>query len=87
MPSADPTLERVVHATSPNGAELVRYDKAGKWYVESPLGSLIPARHVSIREAALVAVTWEELGGTVPVQQYGGSRLHTEIRKIYEEGA
>lgn len=85
MTTTDP-LERVVHAVSATGTELVRYDTAGKWYIEWPSGSMIPCEHVTIAEAARTALRWEAKGGTVLPKSYGGTRLHSEIRKLRDSG-
>lgn len=46
--------DRKVHARSPE-MEVVRYDRAGKWYLEPEHFSL-PAQHVTVKEAARYAV-------------------------------
>jgi hypothetical protein len=46
--------DRTVHASSSEW-EIVRYDRAGKWFVEWKAG-LIPCRQVGVREAARLAV-------------------------------
>lgn len=40
--------DRIVHGYTADGGEVVRYDRAGKWYIEYS-GS---RRHVGVREAA-----------------------------------
>lgn len=79
-------LERVEHAISgdePPG-EIVRYDKAGKWYIEWPGRSLMPCQRVSVREAARTALHWEANGGTIFPQQYGGRAFIREVQKLRE---
>jgi len=74
--------DRKVHAFAENGSEVVRYDRAGKWWVEHPAGSLLPARQVSMREAARIAIEfWYERGGSVNFGVPGGSAFDREIRK------
>lgn len=54
------TPDRRVHAER-FGLQLVRYNKAGKWYVEAdPEGpkNLIPRRQVTLRQAVGIAETW-----------------------------
>lgn len=43
---------RTVHGLTVFGNEIVRYDRAGKWYVENIIGT---RRHVTVREAARAA--------------------------------
>lgn len=74
--------DRVAHAVSPRGAELVRYEAAGKWFVEHPYGTMIPAEHVKLRSAARRALQWEAEGGTIFEGRPGGSRLRSEISKL-----
>lgn len=83
MPTSDPSLERVVHAISGDepAGELVRYDKAGKWYIEWPGRSLMPSQKVSVRQAALTALHWEANGGEVFPRQYGGTRFMAEVER------
>lgn len=47
--------DRTVHARS-GELEIVRYDRAGKWYVEFDPPRMRPAFRVSLREAASLAV-------------------------------
>lgn len=46
--------DRTVHASYP-GMEIVRYDRAGKWYFE-PTESTLPRQKVTVRQAAEAAV-------------------------------
>lgn len=46
--------DRTVHAEY-EFKEIVRYDRAGKWFLESSASALIPARRLSVREAARLA--------------------------------
>lgn len=46
--------DRTVHAAY-NGMEVVRYNGAGKWYLE-PTNRSLPRQHVGVREAARMAV-------------------------------
>jgi len=43
-------LDRTVHAKGPQ-MEVVRYDRAGKWYLE-PTNRTLPRQHVTVNEAA-----------------------------------
>ncbi len=68
--------DRTVHASYP-GMEIVRYDRAGKWYFE-PLDSSLPRQKVTVREAAHQAV-WAtehfESAGRIFWDRKGGSRF------------
>ena len=48
--------DRRVHAVLSDGGAVVRYDRAGKWFVEYPSGR----RSVSVREAARLAAEHAE---------------------------
>lgn len=72
--------DRIVHATSDDGLELVRYDKAGKWYIE-PLDKSLPRQKVTIYEAVTVAIHWEKHYGSVVYDQPGGNRFNQLIRR------
>jgi len=50
--------DRCVHARMHNGIEVVRYDRAGKWYEEHPDGSRKkPTLGQAVNDAALPGVT------------------------------
>ena len=70
--------DRTVHAWTRDGAQLVRYERAGKWYVEYDPKSMKPRRHVSLRAAAAFVVEAEAIGGTY-VRRVGGSALATAV--------
>lgn len=75
--------ERIVHGKTEDGWEIVRYDRAGKWYIEN--GKIIPEderRQISVREAAELA-----LKGTLYPRRYGGRALYAHIKKIQKESA
>lgn len=48
------TNDRTVHATTGDGTEIVRYDRAGKWYLEQKDGT---RRQVSVKEAAELVIS------------------------------
>lgn len=74
--------DRRVHARGKDGLEVVRYDRAGKWYLENPRpGSLIPRRHVKISEAAKMARLLQKDGGTVFFKIPGGGRFDLLVRQ------
>ena len=73
-------LDRTVHATGPGGRRIVRYNRAGKWYIEMPG---CRRQHRSINEAALVAALWVRTDqGQVHYGLPGGSRFDALIRRF-----
>lgn len=69
--------DRTVHASNPD-EELVRYDRAGKWYVEPVDGSR--RRHVGINEAVRIAVGWSRSGnGVIFTGLHGGSMFEAKV--------
>ena len=64
--------DRTVHAHY-TGMEIVRYDRAGKWFLE-PLDSRLPRQRVSVQQAVRSAV-WgvENAGGEVFLRKFGGN--------------
>ncbi len=77
------TDDRQVHATMLDGGELVRYNRAGKWYVEYPTLPL-PRKAVSLMGAVSVAV---DLGATVHPNRPGGTAFRAALRRAREESA
>lgn len=69
--------DRRAHGTTADGGEIVRYDRAGKWYVEYPDGQ--PRRAVSVGSAALLATRpGAEVRRGVP----GGGRFDALIKRM-----
>lgn len=66
--------DRVVHGHDSEGAEIVRYDRAGKWYIEPKDGK---RRQVSLDEAARAAVA-----GTTWGNSYGGARFDARVAQL-----
>lgn len=51
--------DRTVHATLPDGGQLVRYDRASRWHLEFPDGSTTPThkrRLLTLDEAVALAL-------------------------------
>jgi hypothetical protein len=70
--------DRMVHAKTHSGGEIVRYDRAGKWYLEQPGFPRLP---VSVSEAAGVAVVNERhAGGTIFLGKPGGRSFDARVR-------
>lgn len=78
--SVDP-FERIVHAsidTADLRGQIVRYDRAGKWYVEYPGAR----RKLTVDDAAALAWAWWKLGGTPHFDRYGGSTFNRKLRSL-----
>lgn len=71
--TANPT-DRRVHAVTYNGLEVVRYDRAGKWYAELP-GWRQP---LTFKNAVHLARGCESVYYGLP----GGSRFDAAVRKV-----
>lgn len=78
--------DRKVHATGATW-EVVRYDRAGKWYLEPlPDSPHDKRKHVTIDRAARYAAASQLLGiGTVNFGRPGGSAFDRRVRAILEE--
>lgn len=67
--------DRVVHGVTADGGEIVRYDRAGKWYVE--WDSHRPRRAVSVASAAALATM---PGAKAYPGRDGGARFSKIVR-------
>jgi hypothetical protein len=72
--------DRRVHAECET-FEVVRYDRSGKWYVESKV-PMVPAQHVGVGEAAHRAVAAEALGGEINYSLPGGRVFDRKVAMI-----
>lgn len=63
--------DRRVHATY-QGMDIVRYDRAGKWYLE-PVDRSLPRQKVTVKEAAAQALWGHEHGGSIYLGLQGGT--------------
>lgn len=68
------TFDRTVHGYTAEGHPIVRYERAGKWYVEPENGK---RRHVKITEAAQLAVAGRPL-----LDRAGGQVFDARVRRI-----
>jgi hypothetical protein len=68
--------ERVAHGQTTDGGEIVRYDRAGKWYVEYPASTYKPRRLLTLASAVEAAVQ-----GVVYLGRYGGTQFDAKVRK------
>lgn len=73
--------DRTVYAEC-EGFEVVRYNRAGKWYVE-PKNPERPATHVGVAEAADRAYACAVLGGKVHVGLPGGRAFDLLFVKVF----
>lgn len=67
----DREKDRTVHGKTADGAEIARYDRTGKWYIEPATGQ---RRHVKISEAAALAAA-----GTYRLGLRGGSAFDRHV--------
>lgn len=67
--------DRIVHGLTETGAEIVRYERAGKWYVEPTDGSKRTA--VTIARAAELASA-----GRVFPNRAGGQAFNAKVAKL-----
>lgn len=67
-------FDRRVHAVLPDGSEIVRYERAGKWWVEKSV-----RRPVSLTEAVTLAV---ERDAVVYSGKPGGGTFDARVRKL-----
>jgi hypothetical protein len=70
--------DRRVHARHGN-VEIVRYDRAGKWWLESIDGRW-PRRRVSVTMAAIHAHDFLQDGGEVFFGLHGGAMFDSKVR-------
>lgn len=77
-----PANNRTVHGVADDGGEIVRYDRAGKWYVEYYGGSETPddlrVRHPLSLDAAVFLARLP--GARVFFGRPGGSRFDARVR-------
>ena len=66
-------LDRVVHARFPGVAEVVRYDRQGRWYKEHGGGRRERLR--TVHDAVAEALTLEARGGVIYEGRPGGNRF------------
>ncbi len=65
--------DRTVHAKFIDQIEVVRYDRAGKWYIEYLDGR--KRKHVGVLDAAEEAARIAREGGVIYYGQPGGGRF------------
>lgn len=81
MKSAAQIPDRRVHAECAT-FEVVRYERAGKWYVESKV-KLVPCEHIGVNEAARRAVDAETvLGGEINLGVPGGKVFDRKVEML-----
>jgi hypothetical protein len=75
--------DRTIHAEL-DDEKVVRYDRAGKWWIEYEPVQLRPGRHIRIDHAALRAYQMEQEGGTIYLGKPGGSAFDRLVKKYRE---
>lgn len=68
--------DRRIHGISTDGGEIVRYERAGKWYIEYPTG-MRPRRALTVRSAASLAAL-----GRAFLGKPGGMRFDAKVREF-----
>lgn len=74
----EPSEDRRVHAETPQ-MQVVRYDKAGAWYLE-PTDPVLPRQKVKVRDAARYAAWAAETGGQIFFGLPGGGTFDRYTR-------
>lgn len=72
--------DRTVHAFG-EVLEVVRYDRAGKWYIESKVGQ--PRQAVTIKQAVSIGDNLWRNGGSINFGRKGGSTFDRMVRARY----
>lgn len=72
--------DRIVHGWMADGSEIVRYDRAGKWYVEPAPASGRKRWQVTCADAARLAVL-----GKARLGRYGGSAFDRVVQRLRAE--
>lgn len=78
MPSSRPADDRTVHAHH-DELEVVRYDRAGKWWLERAAEAGTVRQTVTLTQAARTAVELERAGGTVSAGLPGGAAFDRKV--------
>lgn len=71
--------DRSVHARLADGSEVVRYDRAGKYFLESPDGS---RERITLGKAVQHAFTARDNDGRVFLDQPGGQSFDALFRRL-----
>lgn len=66
--------DRQVHGISADGHQIVRYDRAGKWYLEGPTAT---RKQITLTEAAQLAAH-----GTPHLDKPGGRTFDARVRAL-----
>ncbi len=70
--------DRTVHASNAQ-AEVVRYEKAGHWFIE-PRDKALPRQQVTVAEAARYALWLYENNGVIIAGQPGGRAFDRAVQ-------
>lgn len=86
--SISKTEVRNVHAERDDGTQIVRYERAGKWYAEFLGGVMkIPRKALTIAAASQQAVEWERIGGIIHLGRPGGGAFDAKVARLTERRA
>lgn len=76
--------DRTVHAEW-GDMKLVRYDKAGKWFIEYDPPRLRSARQIRLHDAALLALEMVRHGGQIMLGKPGGAAFDRSVKRAHED--
>ena len=71
--------DRRVHADLADGSEVVRYERAGKWFREWPDSGLFPTKPIALGEAVALAC---EPSAQVHLDVPGGRVFDARVRRV-----
>ena len=72
-------MDRAIHTRTPDDRLIVRYDRAGKWFVESANSeALIPAWQITLRQAVELAT---QEGSHIYFGVPGGRAFDAAVKK------
>lgn len=74
--------DRRVHARTADGVEIVRYDRAGKWYAEPTDGN----RRRQLRFADVIELATQE-GSTTHLRLPGGEAFDRGVQRRQSQGS
>ena len=70
-------LDRTVHGKTADGREIVRYDRAGKWYLESPIDARVA---IALADAVRLATD-----GSAYLDRPGGLQFDAQVQRLNAE--
>lgn len=76
--------DRIVFVVDQFGAELVRYNRAGKWRLEYPAGALLPSHGMNLA----AAVEWAAHGARGAIVWWGrpgGRAFYKQLSRVMKQ--